>query len=57
MLIGCKGGITHAFIVEFDSTEHRDYYDSEDLAHAAFKEIAGKIVEKVQVVDFTNGVF
>jgi hypothetical protein len=57
VLIGYKGGITHAFIVEFDSTEHRDYYVSEDLAHAEFKEKAGKVVERAQVIDFTNGVF
>jgi hypothetical protein len=57
VLTGYKGGITHAFIVEFDSTEHRDYYVSEDLAHAEFKEKAGKVVERAQVIDFTNGVF
>jgi len=57
VLIAYKGGITHAFIVEFESKEHRDYYVNEDLAHTAFKEIAGKVVERVQVVDFTDGVF
>lgn len=57
MLIGYKGGITHAFIVEFESKEHRDYYVNEDLAHAEFKEVAGKVLERAQVVDFTDGVF
>jgi hypothetical protein len=57
LLIRYNGGITHAFIVEFESKEHRDYYVNEYLAHTVFKEIAGKVVERAQVVDCTDGVF
>jgi hypothetical protein len=49
--------MTHAFIMEFESLEDRDYYVHEDPSHAAFKKIAGQIIEKPQVIDFTNGLF
>lgn len=52
-----KGGITHAFVVEFANKEDRDYYVQKDPAHQAFIKSLDGIVEKVQVIDFTAGVF
>ena len=49
--------MTHAFVVEFDSTEDRDYYVNNDPTHDEFKKVAGEVLEKAQVVDFTDGVF
>lgn len=43
--------------MEFASQEDRDYYVFKDPVHDAFKALAGKILEKGQVIDFTNGVF
>ncbi|KAL5339820.1 hypothetical protein BJX70DRAFT_362584 [Aspergillus crustosus] len=54
---GIQGGITHAFVVEFASAEDRDYYVEKDPAHRAFVGTLGDIIEKAQVIDFTNGVF
>lgn len=43
--------------MEFESAEDRDYYVNEDPTHDEFKKLAGKVLEKAQVVDFTAGVF
>lgn len=56
-LIWNKHGITHAFVVEFESAEDRDYYVQKDPAHRAFVESVGSVLEKAQVIDFTPGVF
>jgi hypothetical protein len=52
-----KKGISHAFILQFYSNEHRDYYVHDDPVHQAFKEAASAVVEKTLVVDFQDGVF
>ncbi|KAJ4387603.1 hypothetical protein N0V93_008199 [Gnomoniopsis smithogilvyi] len=53
-----SGGLTHIFISEFENEADRKYYLEEDPAHLAFVKAAGKgVVSKVQVVDFTPGVF
>lgn len=52
-----QNGITHAFIVEFETAEDRDYYVNKDPVHDEFKKLAGKVLEKVQVIDFTDGEF
>lgn len=52
-----KGGITHAFVMEFANAEDRAYYVSKDPAHQAFMMSLGGIVEKAQVIDFTNQVY
>ncbi|GKT90177.1 LOW QUALITY PROTEIN: stress responsive A/B barrel domain-containing protein [Colletotrichum tofieldiae] len=54
---GIQGGITHVFVVEFESAEDRDYYVHKDPAHLAFIEEAGPAILKARVVDFTPGVF
>lgn len=52
-----QNGISHAFVLQFNSNEDRDYYVDSDPVHQAFKEAAGAIVEKTIVVDFQDGVF
>lgn len=49
--------MTHAFVVEFASPEDRDYYVREDPVHQSFIKMAGEVLEKSQVIDFTNGKF
>jgi hypothetical protein len=52
-----KGGITHAFIEEFENEEDRKYYLEKDPAHLEFVKSVGGVVKRAQVVDFTPGVF
>ncbi|CAG8934035.1 unnamed protein product [Penicillium salamii] len=54
---GAQHGITHAFVVEFSSAADRDYYVSEDPVHQEFVRSLSGLIEKAQVLDFTNGVF
>ncbi|KAI1376915.1 dabb-domain-containing protein [Hypoxylon crocopeplum] len=54
---GINNGITHAFVVEFESVEDRDYYVNTDPSHQVFKALIADRVEKVIVVDFIEGVF
>lgn len=49
--------MTHAFILRFKTKEHRDYYVAEDPKHQAFREAAALVLERVQVLDFQEGVF
>ncbi|KAF9693841.1 hypothetical protein EKO04_008195 [Ascochyta lentis] len=52
-----QNGMSHAFILRFNSNEERDYYVKEDPAHQAFKDTAAAVVENTIVVDFQEGVF
>lgn len=52
-----QGGLTHAFVVEFETAAERDYYVNLDPVHQSFKKDIEPFVEKVTVVDFTNGAF
>ena len=52
-----KNGLTHAFVVEFDTPEDRDYYVRDDPVHQGFVKSAGPIIEKAIVVDYAAGVF
>ncbi|KAK3301704.1 stress responsive A/B barrel domain-containing protein [Chaetomium strumarium] len=54
---GLQNGLTHAFVVEFTNANDRNYYVEQDPAHQAFKKELEPLVEKVVVVDFTNGSF
>lgn len=49
--------MTHGFVVEFASAADRDYYVSEDPVHQAFVSIVGIVVEKVIIIDFSDGVY
>ncbi|OAA60363.1 Fungal trichothecene efflux pump [Niveomyces insectorum RCEF 264] len=51
---GLQNGITHGFVVEFSSLEHRDYYVKTDPAHQAFVKTLDNLVVKAIVVDFVN---
>ncbi|KAK4101020.1 dabb-domain-containing protein [Parathielavia hyrcaniae] len=53
---GLQNGMTHGFVVEFESAEDRDYYVEEDPVHKAFVKSAG-IVAKPTVLDFEDGVY
>lgn len=53
MLIREQDGITHVFIIEFETTADRDFFVNEDAAHKAFIEKNIPRVEKTQVVNFT----
>ncbi|KAM0231386.1 hypothetical protein ACHAPO_008496 [Fusarium lateritium] len=48
---GLQQGITHAFVIQFDSTEDRDYYALKDPVHLAVVAELGPLVEKVQIID------
>ncbi|KAF4505209.1 hypothetical protein G6O67_007181 [Ophiocordyceps sinensis] len=56
---GMQNGMTHAFVVEFESVADRDFYVNGDETHRAFVEkyvaSEGAIVAKVLVVDFVPG--
>ena len=43
--------------MEFASAADRDYYVKSDPVHLAFVGTLGGLLEKAQVVDFTNGTF
>lgn len=50
-------GFTHAFVMEFDNEEDRDFYVTQDEAHQAFKASLKGLVDKdgAQVLDYTVG--
>ncbi|KAI1353595.1 stress responsive A/B barrel domain-containing protein [Xylaria sp. FL0043] len=50
---GLQNGIQYAFVVEFESTEDRDFYVHNDPAHKAFVTNASPIIEKAIVVDYS----
>lgn len=48
-------GMTHAFVLEFDSQEDLDYYLTEDKVHAEFSRNAKPLIEDSLVVDIRDG--
>ncbi|GAA6038430.1 hypothetical protein JCM8097_007646 [Rhodosporidiobolus ruineniae] len=54
---GLGKGYEHTFVVTFTSSEHRDFYVSDDPAHNAFKELIKDHIADVFVFDFEQGVF
>ncbi|KAI0096763.1 stress responsive A/B barrel domain-containing protein [Nemania sp. FL0031] len=54
---GLANGFTHCFVAKFESEEDRKYYLESDPAHLAFIATVKDKVDKVQVLDFTPGVF
>ncbi len=52
-----QAGISHVFVSEFESDGDRKYYLEKDPAHLAFVQSIAGVVAKVQVVDFSPGVF
>ncbi|KAJ5616953.1 Dimeric alpha-beta barrel [Penicillium hordei] len=53
---GIQNGITHAFVVEFANSADRDYYVQSDPSHLAFVKTLDGLIEKAQVIDFTDRV-
>lgn len=47
--------MTHAFVAEFESAADRDYYVASDPAHLALQKGLQVVVEKVLVLDFSDG--
>lgn len=52
-----QDGITHAYVVEFESKEDRDYYVKKDPVHAAFVKDVVPLLAKPIIVDFHAGQF
>jgi len=55
-----QDGLTHAFVVYFDSIADRDYYVRDDPAHRAFVETLEGVTKKPReavVMDFEPGKF
>ena len=49
-------GMTHAFVLEFASQQHLDYYLLQDEVHAEFSRKAKPLIEDSVVVDIKDGV-
>ncbi|KFH41568.1 hypothetical protein ACRE_077130 [Hapsidospora chrysogenum ATCC 11550] len=53
---GLDRGVTHAFILEFDSPEHRDYYLDHDVVHQEYREMVQPFLDLQSAsIDFQNG--
>ncbi|KJZ76729.1 hypothetical protein HIM_04065 [Hirsutella minnesotensis 3608] len=56
---GLENGITHAFVVEFETLADRDFYVKEDKVHHGFVQqyiLAPEApIAKAQVIDFVPG--
>ncbi|KAL9620669.1 MAG: hypothetical protein Q9160_004805 [Pyrenula sp. 1 TL-2023] len=54
---GKQGGFEYGFVVEFESTQDRDYYLNDDPSHQAFvAKIKKGLVDDARVLDFEPGV-
>ncbi|KAJ5178265.1 Dimeric alpha-beta barrel [Penicillium coprophilum] len=51
---GIQRGITHAFVMEFTSAADRDYYVKSDPTHLGFVKSLDGLIEKAQVIDFSD---
>ncbi|KAI0880472.1 dabb-domain-containing protein [Annulohypoxylon maeteangense] len=56
-LEGQQHGMTHAFILQFENEDDRRYHVEKDPAQLEFAASIRDILEEVQVIDFTPGVF
>lgn len=50
-----QNGFTHAFVLEFDNEEDRNFYVKQDEAHLAFVAGLEGLVDGAQVLDYTPG--
>jgi hypothetical protein len=50
-------GATHAFVVEFENEQDRDYYVNEDPAQASFVLEVLQRLDKATILDFSPGRF
>lgn len=51
-----QNGLTHGFVLEFESRADRDYFVKKDPVHQAFVKTLDGMVEKTVVLDFSGGV-
>ncbi|KEY71249.1 hypothetical protein S7711_02356 [Stachybotrys chartarum IBT 7711] len=56
-LEGLQNGITHVIVEQFQSEEDRQYYLKHEEGHKNFVKGLAGLVDKVQIVGFTPGVF
>ncbi|KAG7094303.1 hypothetical protein E1B28_007905 [Marasmius oreades] len=54
---GLQGGMTHAFVIEFEREEDRHHYLTHDPAHLEFGKLMLSLANTVRVVDFEPGKF
>ncbi|KAL2160353.1 hypothetical protein VTH06DRAFT_1526 [Thermothelomyces fergusii] len=54
---GLQNGMTHGFVIEFASAEDRDYYVNTDPVHQSVVKSLKEVLEKITVVDFSDGVY
>ncbi|KAJ5651660.1 hypothetical protein N7507_009086, partial [Penicillium longicatenatum] len=52
---GLQNGFTHAFIIEFENNDDRDYCVHHDTMHQDLVKSFDSILGKAQVVDFSHG--
>lgn len=50
-----QNGFTHAFVLEFENKEDRNFYVKQDEAHLAFVATLEGLVNGAQVLDYTPG--
>jgi hypothetical protein len=50
-----QNGFTHAFVLEFENEEDRNFYAKQDEAHLAFVATLEGLVDVAQVLDYTPG--
>ena len=52
-----QGGFTHAFVLEIENSEDRDYFVFEDAVHLKFVAESKEVVARVHIVDFDTHTF
>jgi len=50
-------GLTHGFVMEFESEADRHYYLTADPVHLAFVKKVGTVAKSATILDFTPGKF
>ncbi|KAL8792129.1 MAG: hypothetical protein Q9195_005304 [Heterodermia aff. obscurata] len=54
---GLQNGFTHAFVMEFENEEDRNFYVKQDEAHQAVLAGLKDVIDGAQVLDYTPGKF
>ncbi|KUI60233.1 hypothetical protein VP1G_11214 [Cytospora mali] len=52
-----QDGLTHAFILEFEKDEDREYYLKKEPYHKEFVANLKGLIDKITIIDFSSGVF
>ena len=56
-LISWQNGFMHQFVVEIENSADCDYYSAHDSAHQVVIAALTPLINKVHIVDVTNGEF